>query len=68
VEFLLDGAPLSTDTTAPYGCDWDTTTTPNGSHTLTRALARPVTALDRVRTLQHLATPSTVQALPGLCR
>jgi len=68
VEVLLDGAPLSTDTTAPYGCDWDTTTTPNGSHTLTRALARAVTALDRVRTLQHLATPSKVQALPGLCR
>jgi len=68
VEVLLDGAPLSRDTTAPYGCDWDTTTTPNGSHTLTRALARPVAALDRVTRLQHLATPSTVQALPGLCR
>lgn len=32
---VLDGAPLSTDTTAPYGCSWDTTATAHGSHTLT---------------------------------
>lgn len=35
VEFYVDGVLLDTDTTAPYGIKWDTTLTPNGSHTLT---------------------------------
>ena len=35
VEFLLDGAPLGTDTTAPFGCAWDTTKSADGAHTLT---------------------------------
>lgn len=35
VEVLLDGAPLSTDSTNPYGCTWNTTTAAGGSHTLT---------------------------------
>lgn len=34
VEFYLDGALKSTDTTTPYEWSWDTTTTPNGSHDL----------------------------------
>jgi leucyl aminopeptidase len=34
VEFLLDGAVQSTDTTAPYSWSWNTTTTANGAHTL----------------------------------
>jgi glucose/arabinose dehydrogenase/PKD repeat protein/chitodextrinase len=35
VRFLLDGAALgSEDTTAPYSMTWDTTTAPNGVHTL----------------------------------
>jgi len=35
VEFLLDGHPLNTDFTAPYGCSWDTVTAASGtSHTL----------------------------------
>ena len=40
VQFQLDGAPLGTENaTAPYAVSWDTTTTKNGSHTLT-AVAR----------------------------
>src|SRR5581483_5032689 len=35
VEFNLDGALQSTDTTAPYSWSWNTTTAANGSHTLT---------------------------------
>jgi hypothetical protein len=35
VEFYLDGALKSTDTTSPYSWSWDTTTTTNASHTLT---------------------------------
>ncbi|HEY8131344.1 MAG TPA: Ig-like domain-containing protein [Thermoanaerobaculia bacterium] len=35
VEFFLDGALQSTDTTSPYTWSWDTTTSPNGAHSLT---------------------------------
>lgn len=36
VQFLLDGNPLGAeDTTAPYAVSWDTTTSQNGTHTLT---------------------------------
>ena len=34
VEFLLDGALQSTDTSAPFAWSWNTTTVANGSHTL----------------------------------
>ncbi len=34
VEFLLDGVTINTDTAAPYSYSWNTTTTSNGSHTL----------------------------------
>ncbi len=35
VEFYLDGTLASTDTTDPYAWSWDTTTAPDGAHTLT---------------------------------
>ncbi len=35
VEFYLDGALKSTDTSSPYSWSWDTTATTNGSHSLT---------------------------------
>lgn len=35
VEFYLNGALASTDTTAPYSFTWDTTAVANGPHTLT---------------------------------
>jgi hypothetical protein len=34
VEFYLDGALQSTDTTSPYSWSWNTTTAANGSHSL----------------------------------
>lgn len=34
VEFRLDGQLLGTDTTAPFGCTWDTTQSADGEHTL----------------------------------
>ncbi len=34
VEFWLDGALQSTDTTSPYAWSWNTTTATNGAHTL----------------------------------
>jgi hypothetical protein len=38
VQFYLDGSPLGVgQTIAPYQISWDTTTTANGSHTLTAA-------------------------------
>jgi hypothetical protein len=53
VQFQLDGANAGAeDTSAPYEISWDTTTTPNGSHTITavardaagnRATSAPVT-------------------------
>ena len=35
VEFYLDGALMSTDTTSPYSWSWNTTTATNASHSLT---------------------------------
>jgi hypothetical protein len=35
VEFLVDGALLSTDTSAPYSASWNTTSATNGSHAIT---------------------------------
>jgi hypothetical protein len=43
VQFKLDGNPLgSEDTTSPYAVNWDTTTSANGTHSLT-AVARDAT-------------------------
>jgi hypothetical protein len=40
VQFFVDGSPLGTaDTAVPYAVTWDTTTVPDGRHTLT-AVAR----------------------------
>jgi hypothetical protein len=35
VDFLLDGAVLSSDTTSPYSASWNTNGTANGTHSLT---------------------------------
>ena len=34
VQFFVDGALLSSDSTAPYSASWDTTATANGAHSL----------------------------------
>src|SRR5947207_9940659 len=54
VQFQLDGANLGAeDTSAPYSVSWNTTTTGNGSHTLT-AVARDLLGL------QYTSDPVTV--------
>ncbi len=54
VQFLLDGVAMGPeDMSAPYELSWDTTTTTNGSHTLT-AKARDAA------TLQTLSSPMSV--------
>ncbi|MDP9185200.1 MAG: DNRLRE domain-containing protein, partial [Actinomycetota bacterium] len=35
VTFRVDGQAIATDTTAPYSATWDSTTVPNGTHSLT---------------------------------
>jgi len=65
VQFKLDGANLGTEvTTAPYGVSWNTTTAPNGAHTLT-AVARDAggnigTAPPVGVTVRNDTTPPTV--------
>jgi len=59
VQFELDGAALGAeDTTAPYQVSWDTTTTSNGSHTLT-AVARDAVGL------RHTSSPIEVTVANG---
>src|SRR5712675_3294514 len=54
VQFRLDGANLGArDTSAPYSVSWNTTATPNGSHTLT-AVARDLLGV------QFTSAPVTV--------
>jgi hypothetical protein len=68
VEFYLDGALKSTDTTSPYSWSWDTTTATNGSHSLTSkaydaalnvgtSTAVSVTVSNTVTTQQLLGNP-----------
>jgi len=38
VDFLVDGAPVGTAATAPYGVEWDSTTVSDGTHTLTASV------------------------------
>lgn len=47
VDFLLDGAVLGSDASAPYALDWNSTTAGNGIHTLQ---ARAVDLADNVGT------------------
>jgi hypothetical protein len=68
VEFFVDGAPLGTDSTAPYEVAWNTTAASNGSHTLTavardsagnRTTSAPVTV-----TVSNTSPPSSCATLP----
>ena len=69
VEFLLDGALLGSDATAPYAMTWSTTSSANGSHTLqARAydlVENVATSVARTVTVDNGGggggTPTTVQ-------
>jgi len=39
VNFYCDGSLIGTSTAAPYSCTWDSTTVPDGAHTLTAVAA-----------------------------
>jgi hypothetical protein len=68
VQFKLDGAALGVeDTSSPYSVSWNTTTAPNGSHTLTavardaagnQATSSPVTV-----TVNNDTTPPVLSAV-----
>jgi hypothetical protein len=58
VEFDVDGSLVSTDTTAPYSYDLDTTTLTEGSHTIT------VTAYDNAGNQNTDSVTVTVQNQP----
>src|SRR5438034_134068 len=73
VEFRVDGAPGVEDTTAPYAVSWNTTSSSDGSHTLTaiardaagnRTTSAPVTVtVSNDSTPTGCATP--LDAFPG---
>nr|WP_235216584.1 Ig-like domain-containing protein [Archangium violaceum] len=60
VEFLRDGLLVGSDTTAPFGVDWDSTTEADGSHTLT---ARAYDAANKVTT--SAAVTVTTSQIPS---
>jgi hypothetical protein len=41
VAFTVDGSPLGTDLGSPFGCDWDTRTASEGTHTLAARASDP---------------------------
>ena len=66
VRFLVDGALIASDTTAPYSIDWDTTTAGNGQVTLTAeaddAAGNTGVSADVLVTVQNV-TPVTLSML-----
>ena len=64
VQFKLDGNDLGpADTTSPYSISWDTTTTTNGSHTLT-AVATDTTNQTTTSTARTVTVTNTGPDLP----
>jgi hypothetical protein len=61
VEFFVDGVLKCTDTTSPYSCVWDTTTSPNGAHT---ASARAVDAAGNTASDSNNVTVSNTDTTP----
>ncbi len=68
VRFLVNGALIASDTTAPYSIDWDTTTSGNGQVTLTAeaddAAGNTGVSSGVVVTVQNV-TPVTLSMLQG---
>jgi subtilisin family serine protease len=56
VDFLLDGVLLASDTTAPFGVDWDSGSEVDGSHTLS---ARAHDAVNKVGTSAGVAVTTS---------
>ena len=62
VEFLRDGLVMGSDTTAPYGMDWDSTTSADANYTLT---ARAYDATNKVTT-SSAVTVTTLQPVSAV--
>ncbi|HEX6087195.1 MAG TPA: Ig-like domain-containing protein [Thermoanaerobaculia bacterium] len=63
VEFFLDGALQSTDTSSPYAWSWNTTTSLNGAHALTAKAydaANNVTTSSAVNVTVSNGTPASI--------
>ncbi|WP_081686060.1 DNRLRE domain-containing protein [Candidatus Solirubrobacter pratensis] len=69
VEFLVDGASIGSDTTAPFAAAWSTTGTANGQHTLTARATDDVGNVTTSRgvavTVANSAPPTTKVTSPG---
>jgi len=65
VEFYLDGALQSTDTTSPYSWSWNTTTTANGSHSLVSKAYDAAGNIGTSATVTVTVSNSTSQQLLG---
>ena len=63
VAFSLDGAPLSTDSTSPYACSFDSTKLANGTHKLT-AVASDALGATTTREVSF-TVDNTVATNPG---
>ena len=63
VEFLIDGTVISSDTTADYNTNWDSTKTPNGTHALQAkaydSFGNTATSLPISVTVNNVVTDST---------
>ena len=58
VQFLVDGNPVGVpDTTAPYSMSWDSTSTPDGAHTI-GAQARDAAGTSAARRASRSASPT----------
>jgi hypothetical protein len=62
VSFYVDGALKATDSTAPYGFSWDTTTAINGTHLL---MAKASDAAGNTASLSCSVTVSNVSQAPA---
>ena len=64
VEFLVDGSPVGSDTTAPYEFAWNSTGVSNGSHTLAArafdAAGNQATDSDTTVTVSNSGNPTPV--------
>ena len=69
VQFRRDGVDLGSDTTSPYSVNWDTSTTPNGSHILTAVAldaAGNATTSSQVSVTVGENTPPTTPGTPSV--
>jgi hypothetical protein len=65
VEFYLDGALQSTDTTSPYSWSWNTTTASNASHTLSTKAYDAAGNVGTSSTVTVTVSNTTAQQLLG---